>query len=88
MRVSYGRHEREMDTSAQGVTGRIPRWLSSYGVQMKWLKNFGSLSYLLERRSIDLMEYMPRLASDRDGRSEKRNGLAPEPKQLEAAQEH
>ncbi len=77
-----------MDTSAQGVTGRIPRWLSSYGVQMKWLRNFGSLSYLLERRSIDLMEYMSRLASDRDGRGEKRNGLAPEPKQLEAAQEH
>jgi hypothetical protein len=75
-----------MDTSAQGVTGRIPRWLSSYDVQMKWLRNSGS--YLLERRSIDLMEYMSRLASDRDGRGEKRNGLAPEPKQLEAAQEH
>lgn len=88
IRGSYGRRGRGMALSAQGLTGRILRWLSSYGVQMKWLRNFGSLSYLLERRSIDLMEYMSRLASDRDGRGEKRNGLAPEPKQLEAAQEH
>ena len=38
MRVSYGRRGRGMALSAQGLTGRILRWLSSYGVQMKWLR--------------------------------------------------
>ena len=27
-----------MALSAQGLTGRILRWISSYGVQMKWLR--------------------------------------------------
>ena len=39
IRGSYGRRGRGMALSAQGLTGRILRWLSSYGVQMKWLRN-------------------------------------------------